>query len=166
MMNEKLYRCTREEDSWFTTNHGMCILDISKTLMYDFHYNYMKRKYDDGAKLLFTDTYSLCYEIKTDISPDVEIRFNTSEYPTDHPAVAEEFSVGKNKKAIGMFKDEAGGKQIEEFVGLRVKLYSYKMFEGKEHKKHKGIKKNVIKKSITIKSTEIACFQVANILEA
>ena len=55
-----------------------------------------------------------------------------------------------NKKVIGMFKDEAGGKQIYEFVGLRSKLYSYKMFEGQEdHKKCKGVKKSVVKKTIT-----------------
>jgi len=64
---------------------GMCILDLSKTLMYDFHYNYIKRQYDDRSKLLFTDTDSLCYEIKTDdlykdIADAIESRFDTSEY--------------------------------------------------------------------------------------
>ena len=106
------------------------------------------------AKLLFANMDSLCYEKKTedfyaDISVDVESRFDTSEYLIDHTAVAAGFPAGKNKKVIGMFKDEAGGKQIEEFVGLRAKLYSYKMFEGEEHKKCKGVKKNVIKKSTT-----------------
>jgi len=130
---------------------GMCILDLSKTLMYDFHYNYIKKKYGDDAMLLFTDTDSLAYEIKTenfykDINNDIESRFDTSGYPENHPSG---IKTGINKKVIGMFKDEAGGKQIEEFVGLRAKLYSYKMFEGDEHKKCKGIKKNVVKKSIT-----------------
>ena len=131
---------------------GMCILDISKTHMYDFHYNYIKAKYDEAAKLLFTDTDSLCYEIKTedfysDISADVESKFDTSEYPAEFGAIG--FPVGKNKKVIGMFKDEAAGKQIEEFVGLRAKLYSYRLYEGEETKKCKGVKKAVIKKSIT-----------------
>jgi len=131
---------------------GMCILDLSKTLVYDFHYNYIKPKYGDAAKLLFTDTDSLCYEIQTedfysDISADVESRFDTSEYPTEF--IAKGFPVGKNKKVIGMFKDEVMGKQIEEFVGLRAKLYSFKMYEGKVTKRCKGIKKAVISKSIT-----------------
>ena len=129
---------------------GMCILDLSKTLMYDFHYNYIKKKYGDKAKLLFTDTDSLMYEIKTedfykDISGDVKDRFDTSDYPPNHPSG---IPTGCNKKVLGMFKDEAGGKIIDEFVGLRAKLYSYKMFEGKESKKCKGVKKSVVKESI------------------
>ena len=130
---------------------GMCILDLSKTLMYDFHYNYIKKKYEDKAKLLLTDTDSLMYEIQTedfykDISGDVKDRFDTSGYPSDHPS---SISSGLNKKVLGMFKDEVNGDIIDEFVGLRAKLYSYKMFEGKESKKCKGIKKSVVKKSIT-----------------
>ena len=129
---------------------GMCILDLSKTLMYNFHYNYIKKKYGDRAKLLFTDTDSLAYELKTDdfyadIADDVRSRFDTSDYPKDHTSGIE---TGVNKKVIGMFKDEAGGKQIEEFVGLRSKLYSYKM-AGEDHKKCKGVKKSVVKKTIT-----------------
>ena len=130
---------------------GLCILDLSKTLMYDFHYNYIKKKYGDKAKLLFTDTDSLMYEIKTedfykDISGDVKDRFDTSDYPPNHPSG---IPAGCNKKVLGMFKDEAGGKIIDEFVGLRAKLYSYKMFEGKESKQCKGVKKSVVKESIT-----------------
>ena len=126
---------------------GMCILDLSKTLMYDFHYNYIKQKYGDKAKLLYTDTDSLMYEIQTedfykDISEDVTHRFDTSDYPPNHPS-------GFNKKVLGMFKDEAGGKVIDEFVGLRAKLYLYKMFEGEESRKCKGVKKLVVKKSIS-----------------
>ena len=101
-------------------------------------------------KLLFTDTDSLCYEIETDdffadIADDVEEMFDTSNFEKNHPSGIH----GKNKKVPGMMKDEAGGKIIEEFVGLRAKLYSYKMFEGKEEKKCKGIKKVVIKKQIS-----------------
>ena len=130
---------------------GMCILDLSKTLMFDFHYNYIKQKYEDKAKLLLTDTDSLMYEIQTedfykDINGDVKDRFDTSGYPPDHPSG---IPSGFNKKVLGMFKDEVNGNVIDEFVGLRAKLYSYKMFEGEESKKCKGVKKSVVKKSIT-----------------
>ncbi|XP_065639485.1 uncharacterized protein LOC136072256 [Hydra vulgaris] len=132
---------------------GMCILDLSKTLMYKFHYDYIKNKYGDRAKLLFTDTDSLAYEIKTedfyaDIANDLESKFDTSEFDKNHPAVRNGFKVGINKKVLGMFKDETGGAQIEEFVGLKAKLYSYKL-HGKENKKCKGVKRNVTKKCIT-----------------
>ena len=129
---------------------GMSILDLSKTLMYDFHYKYIKPKYGSKAKLLFTDTDSFLYEIQTedfykDISGDVKDRFDTSEYPEGHPSG---IPTGVNKKVLGMFKDEAKGKNIKEFVGLRAKLYSYKMEEGKENKKCKGIKKAVVERTI------------------
>ena len=116
---------------------GMSILDLSRNLMFDFHYNYIIPKYGNKAKLLFTDTDSFLYEIQTedfykDISGDVKDRFDTSDYPKNHPSV---IVTGINKKVLGMFKDEAAGKNITEFVGLRAKLYSYKMEEGKENKK-------------------------------
>ena len=118
--------------------------------MYDFHYNYIKVKYGNKAKLLFTDTDSLMYEIKTedfyaDISNDVESKFDTSDYPENHPSG---IKTGVNKKVVGMFKDEACGKQIEEFVGLRAKLYSYTL-ASEEHKKCKGVKKKVVEQTIT-----------------
>ena len=129
---------------------GMSILDLSKTLIYDFHYRYIIPKFGKKRKLLFTDTDSLCYEIETedffaDIADDVEKMFDTSNFDKNHSSGIQ----GKNKKVPGMMKDEAGGKIIEGFVGLRAKLYSYKMFEGKEEKKCKGIKKAVIKKQIS-----------------
>ena len=129
---------------------GMCILDLSKIIMYDFHYNYIKSKYVDKAKLLFTDTDSLMYEIETedfykDISGDVKDRFDTSDYPENHPSG---IPTGENKKVLGMMKDEVAGKIIKEFVGLRSKLYSFVMDDGGETKKCKGIKKQVVESSI------------------
>ena len=126
---------------------GLCILDLSKTLMYDFHYNYIVKKYGQKQKLLFTDTDSLAYEIQTeyfyqDISSNVEEKFDTSNYAKNHPSG---IKTGCNKKVIGMMKDECSGEQIFEFVGLRAKMYSYRMNENEE-KKAKGVKKNVIKK--------------------
>ena len=129
---------------------GQSILDLSKTLMFDFHYNYIKKKYGKKSELLFTDTDSLMYEIKTkdfykDIYIDVKNKFDTSDYPSDHPSG---IITGANKKVIGMFKDEVAGKQITHFVGLRPKLYSFKIEEESEVRKCKGIKKNVIKKKL------------------
>ena len=129
---------------------GQAILDLSKTLMFDFHYNYIKEKYGNKAELLFTDTDSLMYQIKTkdfykDIDPDVRDKFDTSGYPSIHPSG---IITGANKKVIGMFKDEVAGKQITHFVGLRPKLYSFKIEEDREVRKCKGIKKNVIKKKL------------------
>ena len=96
---------------------GMSILVLNKSLIYDFHffhYNYIKTKYGDNAKLPFTDTDSLPYEIKTndfykDINTDIEKRFDTSDYPTNHPSG---IKTELNSKVLGMFKDEAGGKQL------------------------------------------------------
>ena len=96
---------------------GQAILDLSKTLMFNFHYNYIRKKYHNKAELLFTDTDSLMYQIKTkdfykDINPDVKDKFDTSDYPPNHPSG---IPTGLNKKVIGMFKDEVAGKQITKF---------------------------------------------------
>ena len=94
----------------------MCILEMRKVLMYVFHYNYIKSKYDNKSKLLFLDTDSLMYEIKTDY----------------------------NKLVIGKTKDETGCLAIEEFVGLKPKMYSFLADDNSKHKKSKGVNKNVV----------------------
>ena len=97
---------------------GMSILDLSKTLMYDFHYKYIKKNYGEKAMLLFTDTDSLTYEIEAnDVYRDFWIdkdKFDNSDYPEGSP-----YFDKTNKKVIGKFKDEAAGVPICEFVGLR-----------------------------------------------
>ena len=118
--------------------------------MFNFHYNYIQKKYKHRAELLFTDTDSLMYQIYTDdfykdISKDIETKFDTSDYPPNHPSG---IVTGVNKKVIGMFKDEVAGKQITCFVGLRPKLYSFKLEDEILTKKCKGIKKNVVKKKL------------------
>ena len=126
---------------------GMCILDLSKTLMYNFHYNYIKKKYGDRSKLLFTDTDSLTYEIQTeDVYQDFwndRHLFDNSDYPESSP-----YFDKTNKKVIGKFKDEAAGMPITEFVGLKSKMYSYVKDNDKGGKTAKGVKKNVIKNDI------------------
>ena len=126
---------------------GMCILDLSKTLMYDFHHNYFKNKYGDKAKLLFTETDSLTYEIETedayqDFWNDKD-RFDNSDYPENS-----QYFDKTNKKVIGKFKDEAAGMPITEFVGLRSKMYSYIKDNKKGGKTAKGIKKKINKNEI------------------
>ena len=101
---------------------GMSILELSKTLMYDFHYNYILKKYPH-AQLLFTDTDSLCYRIETediysDFLRDREL-FDNSDYPSHS-----KFYFAENKKVIGKFKDETAGVTIREFIGLKSKMYS------------------------------------------
>ena len=108
----------------------------------------MKPKYNDNAKLCYMDTDSFVMNIKTnnfykDISSDVEKRFDTSNYECNRP-----LPTGKNKKVIGLMKDELGGKIITEFVALRPKTFSYLTDDGKEDKKAKETKKCVIKRMI------------------
>ena len=136
---------------------GLSILEISKTLMYEFWYDYMKPKYNSNVKLCYIDTDSFIMNIKTsdfykDIASDVENRFDTSNYEantSETSALARRpLPTGKNKKIIGLMKDELGGKKIMEFVTLRPKTYSFLTDDGKEDKKAKGTKKCVIKKMI------------------
>ena len=130
---------------------GMCILDLSKVLMYDFHYNFIKKKYGDRAKLLFTDTDSLCYHIQTDdVYQDLynhKDMFDNSDY-----SKSSKFYFDENKKVIGKFKDEAAGNPIADFLGLKSKMYSYEVElpsgEIKNNKKAKGVKTNVIKRDL------------------
>ena len=127
---------------------GLSILHISKILMFEFWYDYMKPKYGNDVKLWYMDTDSFVMNIKTsdfykDIANDLEKRFDTSNYEVNRPLPA-----GKNKKVIGLMKDELTGKIIMEFVTLSPKTYSYSTDDGKEDKKAKVKKKCVIKRMI------------------
>ena len=140
---------------------GQAILDLSKIVMYEFHYDYMVPKYGlEKLKLCYMDTDSLVYDIKTEdfyegIANDVEARFDTSGYSkTDFRPLP----IGLNKKVIGLMKVELGGKIMTEFVALRPKLYSYKKLDGSEDKKCKGIKKCVVKKTLTFEDYKTCLF--------
>ena len=99
---------------------GFTVLDLSKWKMLNFHYNFVKKNFD--AELLFTDTGSLTYEIKSkDVYEESFKRkdlFNFSNYSKDS-----KFFNETNKKVIGKMKDEFGGVVIIEFVGLKSKMY-------------------------------------------
>ena len=126
---------------------GMSILDLSKSLMYDFYYNQMKAQYGDRVELLYTDTDSLLLEIQTeDVYSDMADHpslYDTSDFPEDHPLHSK-----VNKKVLGKMKDECAGHPIAEYVGLRPKMYSILEASGVCIKKAKGVKKNVVKKHI------------------
>ena len=106
---------------------GMSILDTPKNCMYNFYYNVMKAQFSDKLRLLYTDTNSLIMEIKTedfysDVKTNLIAEFDTSDYPKNNiynmPLV--------NKKVLGKFKDEFNGEIMEEFIGLRSKIYAYR----------------------------------------
>ena len=125
---------------------GLSILEISETLMYKFWYDYINPKFQDNAKLCYMDTDSAIINIKTedfyeDIADDVEKRFDTSNYEVNRPLLKR-----KNKKVIGLMKDELGGKIMTKFAALRPKTYSYLMDDGNSDKKAKGTKKCVLKR--------------------
>lgn len=126
---------------------GFCILDLSKLHMYDFHYEKIIPTFGDRAKLLFTDTDSLCYEFQTDdvyndMLSDIDV-FDTSDYPVNHKCYSD-----ANCKVIGKFKDECEGVAPLQFVGLRAKMYSLLMPHDKEKTTAKGIKTSYIKKHL------------------
>ena len=100
---------------------GLSVSEISKTLMYEFWYDYIKPKYQNSAKLCYMDTDSFIIYIKTedlyeDIADDVEKRFDTSNYEVNRP-----LATGKNEKVVRLMKDKLGGKIMTEFAALRPK---------------------------------------------
>ena len=115
---------------------GFTVLELSKWLMYDFHYRFIKKHFD--SELLFTDTDSLTYEIESkDVYEELckhKHLFDFSNYPKDS-----KFFDQANKKVIGKMKDESEGKIIGEFVGLKSKMYSMKNIDGKESNTAKGV---------------------------
>ena len=127
---------------------GMCVLELSKLLMYKFYYQHLKYKYGARCELLYMDTDSLLLKIQTediyeDMGRHLEL-YDTSDYPEDHPLHSQE-----NKKVIGKMKDECNGKPISEVVCLRSKMYSIKIEGGENKKKAKGTTKVVKKKEIS-----------------
>ena len=127
---------------------GLSILEISKILMYEFWYDYMKPKYNDNVRLCYMDTDSFIMSIKTndfykDISDDVECKFDISNYEVKRP-----LPIGKNRKVIGLMKDELGGEIIMEFIVLRPQTYSYLTDNDKIDENAKGTKKCITKKKI------------------
>ena len=144
------------------------ILDISKTLMYEFWYDYLKPQYGNNVRLCYMDTDSFVIYIKTDdffkyITNDVERRFDTSKYDEKNERP---LPIGKNKKVIGLFKDELDGKILTEFCALRAKAYAYLMEDGSEYKKAKGTKKCIIKRELMFENYKDSLFNDKIILKS
>ena len=115
---------------------GMWILELSKVLMYKFHFDYIKNKYGNSSRLLFTDTNSLMYQNKTediyeDFSNNKEM-FDFSNY-----SIKSKYYDHSSKLVVRKMKDEVAGVAIEEFVGLKPNMYSYLADDNSEHKKIK-----------------------------
>ena len=140
---------------------GQTILDLSKTLKYEFLYDYMRSKYGSKVNLCYMDTDSFVYEVETegfyrDVAKDAEKRFDTSGYSKDDNRP---LPIGKNKKVIGLIKDELGGKIMAGFVALRAKMYAYtKVDKGVEEKRSKGTKKYVVSEGLTFDDYKVCLF--------
>ena len=125
----------------------MSVLDLSKSLVYDFYYNKLLREYGDRCQLLYTDRDSLLLEIQTkdvyeDIAKSADLYY-TSDFPPEHPLHST-----SNKKVLGKMKDECAGRPIAEYVGLHPRMYSILVASGRSIKKAKGVQKAVVKKHI------------------
>ena len=137
---------------------GQAILDKSKELMYHFYYDYLKPKYKENVKLMYMDRDRFVLEIETcdffeEIKDDLKEWFDTSGYDTNMILSNEYAEVREiNKKRIGMMKDELGKGYMTEFVALSPKVYAFEETRLDnslvEHKKTKGTKKKVTKKSL------------------
>ena len=135
------------------------ILDISKTPVYKFWYDYIKPKYDDKARLCYTDIDSFVMNTKADdffkdIADDAESRFDTSNFDKNDN---KPLPIG-NKKVIGMFKNELGEKIMTESCALRAKAYACKLHNDTELKKAKGTKKCVVKRELMFENYVDASF--------
>ena len=129
---------------------GLSILDVNKTLLYEFLHDYMKPKYDDNVKLCYMDTDSFIMHIKTkdfyeDIANDFKKRFDTSNSEVKRP-----LHTGKNENVIGLMKDELGGRIMTEFAALKPKTCAYLMDDDSEVKKSKRNKELCNKKGASI----------------
>ncbi|XP_031355166.1 uncharacterized protein LOC116179510 [Photinus pyralis] len=130
---------------------GMAILEISKTRMYDFHYNFMQHQFsDDRLKLLYMDTDSLVYEMLCDDAYDL-IRANISRFDTSDYSENNIYNIPRcNGKVLGMMKDELGGRIITDWVALASKMYSFKIKDSdKDVMKLKGVRDYIVKNRLT-----------------
>ena len=138
---------------------GQAILDISKTLMYEFWYNYLKPKYGDKVKLCYMDTDSFIIHVETEILK----WFDTSGYNENDNRP---LPIGKNKKVIGKFKDELNGKIMIELCNPIAKTYAFITDNDTEIKRAKVTKKCVIKHMLTFENYKESVLKNKTILRS
>ena len=146
---------------------GFTILEVGKTVMWKFFYDYLKPKYGDKIELCYTDTDSFIPHIKTedfyeDIANDVEQWFDTSNYEIDRPLLI----INKSRKVLGKFKDKLGGKIMTKFVGLCSKIYAYLIDDSEKIKRKKGVKKCVVKTELKFNDYKDFLFNNNSILKS
>jgi len=167
---------------------GLAVLDISKTMMYDYHYSVMQKHYGDNIKLMYTDTGkyiktnrlcihkiliniiitdSLVYFIQTnDFYDDLVMnthlldRMDTANLPRDHPCY-----IAERKKVPGLFSDETDRRIMTKFCALRAKSYAYKFLgvdgiDVMENIRAKGIRCHVVKTICHLRAIGDACLKV------
>jgi len=128
---------------------GFTVLEFAKYIMYNYHYNVFKPKYGKNIQLLYTDTDSFIYEIRTnDLYKDLKSKelnyfFDFSNYNKDHYLYDD-----SKKKSLGYIKDETNGRPIIEFVGLKSKMYSV-LLADENKKRAKGLQNAILKNYIT-----------------
>ena len=121
---------------------GSSVLEKSKTSMYSFHYNFMKKIFPN-IRLMFTDTDSLLYFIQSNENIYKVLKKHGEHFDFSNYNVKDENYSNDNRLIPLKFKDELGGRILDEFVGLRSKLYSLKTVDGVEKKTSKGTLKNI-----------------------
>ena len=140
---------------------GLSILNLSKTVMYEFWYNYVKPKYGENAKLCYMDMENFVHvkrnNIYKDIPEDIKMRFDTSNFKLNRP-----LPEGKNETVIGIIKDELGGHIMKESVGLRAKTCSYLKDSNDKGRTPKDTKNCIIKRKLKLKDYQ-NCLEASQI---
>ena len=137
---------------------GQNILDETKLLMNDFHYNKFLPKFNrKNIDVMYTDTDSIIYHIRNEdpfqILAGNKIDFDLSNYSPENKLFDK-----TNKKVIRKMKNESPNEQIKEFCALKPKQYAFITDDNEEHKKAKGTKRNVIEKGLLFENYKISSF--------
>lgn len=145
---------------------GVCVLEISKLKMYDFHYNFMLKEYSyDNCRIQYTDTDSFIYYLTGkdiySVMRENATLFDTSDYSVDNIYKIKP----QNKKIYGLMKDESNGNIMTEFIGLRAKMYCYKFQNGRVTKRAKGVKRAIVNKKLSFEKYYHCLFDNCSVVD-